>query len=161
MAKKGKEDEKAVTVKHQYGAADIPAMLDQVNAKIKSLKGDKEGNVRITSTLGPFGQISSIKDIDGLRAAYAYITAKCEKIEGFNDVFKSIDPSAKLGKYKENGHTLEQWQEEIKAQFSSITFDDQLKRLEAVKTELEKNLSKEDKLNATLQNIAGIMNFEI
>ena len=143
---------KAVTIDQ------VPSLLERVNEQIASLKGDREKRTRIGVDCGPFGVIGNIKDVNVLRAAYAHVTKKIEAVSSYDGVFKAIHPLIKLDAFTENGYTAKQWQEEILAQFGEVTFDDKISRLMAVKEELEKNLSAEHKLQASLNNIADILN---
>jgi hypothetical protein len=161
MTKIKKNTETGVALKSQFTQNDVPAMLEKVNEEISKLKGDKEKIVRISGALGPFGIVSSIKDIPTLVKAYSYITSKAKAYADSAEPFKSIDPSVKIPAFDENGASLKQWQEEILMQYREVTFESKLAKLKAVKEELEKNLSAEMKLAASLANIADILNFEV
>lgn len=150
----------ALSVSGQFDESKVPAMLDQVNAKIKSLRGGDTPPVRITNSLGNFGVISSIKDPATLRGAYAYITKKAEANDQFTPVFQKAVPSVKLPSFTENGHTLEQWQNEILTQYSAATNEQQLEKLEKIKTELEGLLSEQDKKAAKIANVARLLDME-
>ncbi len=156
MSKKGTK-ETGLSVAGQFTQSDIPKLLDGIQEKINQLKGDKEKAARITGELPLFGKISNIKDIDTLRAAYAYITKKTEAIESFNDAFKAVAPTAELSSYKEGGATVKQWQEEILTQYREVTFAEQLDKLEKAKQILQNNLSEELKLAASLQDVADLL----
>lgn len=154
-AKTGKSTE--VATKTQFTQSDIPFLLEKVNKQIKDLKGNRDKIVRINESLGNFGRINEIKDPQLLRGAYAYITKKAEANESYNSVFLEVDPSTKLDSFKEQGHSLKQWQDEILAQYAEVTYAGKLDKLQKVKEELEKNLSAEAKLAASLANIADII----
>lgn len=139
----------------------IPAMLEVINQKITNLKGDKEKAARVTGTLGAFGRVSDITNPDTLRDAYAYITRKGEAIEGYNEVFKKVAPTAKFNKYKEGGATVEQWQEEILTQYRDVTFKEELTKLQEAKKLLEENLSEELKFQARIQSVADLLSTEV
>lgn len=153
MAKK--KEEQGLSVKGQFTQADIPSLLEKVNAQIKELKGDREKAQRITGELGPFGKVSDITDLNTLRGAYAYIKKKTEAIHSYDDVFKKAAPLAKINPYKEGGASLEQWEEEIIMQYKEIAYKEQIEKLEKTKKALQDNLSAEAKLQATLADIAA------
>lgn len=155
MSKKATSTE--VAVASQFTQKDIPSLIEKVNEQISALKGDKEKNQRITGELPIFGKVSNISDVNTLRSAYAYIVKKYEAVNSFNDVFKSAAPTIKLNVYKEGDATLEQWKEEIMIQFKEVVFKEQLEKLEKVKTLLTNNLSEELKLQASLGEIANIL----
>lgn len=134
----------------------IPTLLEAVNAKILALKGDNEKDSRISRTLGSFGTISDITDINKLREAYAYITQKVKVIASHDKVFIASSPSTPLPVYKEGGVTVEVWQNEILTQYKSIVFKEELAKLEKAKQILQDNLSQKDKLAASLQDIANL-----
>lgn len=148
--------ETGVSVAGQFELANVPAYLEQVNAQIKALEGDKERGAKITESLGVFGVISGVKDPNVLRDAYAFISRKAQAAEEYKSVFQEIDPLTPIKEFKEKGHTVKQWQEEILAQYRSVTFDDKLSKLKEAKKLLEDNLSAEHKFQATMANIAEL-----
>lgn len=157
MSKENKSTGTEVATATQFTQKDIPSLIEKVNEQISALKGDKEKNQRITGEMPVFGKVSNITDVATLRAAYAYITAKYAAVTSHNDVFKTAAPTIKLDAYKEGNATLEQWQEEIMIQFKEVVFKEQLEKLEKVKTLLTNNLSEELKLQASLGEIANIL----
>ncbi len=136
---------------------DVPALLEQVKSQIKELKGNKESDARITGPLEMFGVISSIKDPEVLKGAYAFITKKCEAIDSYASVFEKENPGVKVNPAKVGGHTVKQWQDEILRQYREVTYEEKLNKLNQVKEKLEANLSEEAKLRASMADIADIL----
>lgn len=154
MAKKNQEV--AVITKEQITLENVPTLLEVVNKKISELKGNREKNARITESLGQFGTVSGIKDLATLRGAYAYVTKKLEAVNSFNDVFEEA-LGQKVEPARENGYTVEKWQEEILAQAQEITFATKLEKLEATRKILMENVSKEQKFQESMKDIMGLL----
>lgn len=157
MAKQDKNKETALSVKGQFSLENVPVMLEQVNAKIKALKGDKERAAKITESLAGFGKISDIKEPARLIDAYAFITRKAAAYKEFSDVFQAIDTLNKVKDFTESGHSLKSWQDEILAQYREVTFEAKLAKLEKAKQLLTENLSAEQKFIATMSDMADIL----
>lgn len=158
MSKDQKKKGSEVALKNQFSQADVPAMLEQVNAKIKELKGDENGDsARITAVLGNFGVISSITEPNILRSAYAYITSKGEANEKYSAVFQKEVPTVKLPSFTEGGYSVAAWQKEILTQFRHSTYKEQLDKMLKVKAKLESLLSEEHKVAAALNDIADLL----
>jgi len=152
-----KANSTAVSVSSKFTQADVPTLLEQVNAKIKELKGEESESVRITTGLGPFGLISSIKDPGVLIAACSYIRKKAAAYKELVPEFQDMVKSCKIPAFKEGGHSEEAWEKEIKLQFRSATFEAEIQKLTQIKTELESCLSEDMKLAAKLANISDLL----
>lgn len=157
---KTKNTETGLSVKGQFTLEQVPSMLDQVNAQIKALKGDKERSAKITESLGVFGRVQDIKEPGKLIDAYAFITRKANAYAEFLPVFQAIDPLSKLGSFKESGHSLQAWQDEITAQYREVTFQTKLDKLEKAKALLTENLSREQKFVASMSDIADLFDLK-
>lgn len=155
MAKKA-NNEVAVISPDQITLENVPTLLEVVNKKISELKGNREKNARITESLGQFGTVSGIKDLATLRGAYAYVTKKLEAVNSYNDVFADA-LGQKVEPAKENGYTVEKWQEEILAQAMEITFATKLEKLEQTRKILMENVSKEQKFQESMKDIMGLL----
>lgn len=144
-------------LKNQFTQADVPSMLEKVNQAISNLKGDKEEAVKISEALGNFGIIHNINDPAILIHAYNYITHKAKSYKEIMPVFENACPNIKVPEFKESGHSVTKWQEEIVRQYKVATYKEELEKLEQIKKELEDCLSTDDKLKAKLSNIAHIL----
>lgn len=145
-----------VSVKGQFTLEQVPDLLQKINDQIKALKGDKERAAKITEPLANFGRICDIKDPERLMDAYAFVTRKAAARAEFADVFQKIDPLTPLKGFTEGGHSLEQWQNEILAQYRETTFESKLSKLMEAKKILEDNLSREQKFVASMQNLQDL-----
>lgn len=141
---------------NQFSDAGVASMLETINAKIKSLEGDKEKSSRITGTLMGM-KVSDVKDTDTLRSLYAYITKKSESIKSFDDIFKAASPITSISEYKEGGANVKQWQAEIITQYREVTYKEELDKLKEAKKQLEECLSEEMKREAKLANVANLL----
>jgi hypothetical protein len=151
-----KKVETGVALANQFTLESVPALLEQVNAQIKKLKGDKERAAKITEPLCGFGKISDIKEPGKLIDAYAFITRKAKAHEEFVPIFQEIDSLTKIPAFTENGHSLQSWQDEIMAQYRETTFQTKLDKLEKAKALLTENLSREQKFAASMADIADL-----
>lgn len=156
MAKEEKTPEMGVSKAGQFTIEQVPDLLQQVNDKIKALKGDKERATKVSESLGVFGKISEITEPGKLIDAYSFITRKAAAYKEFVPVFQEMDPLTKLGEFKESGHSLKVWQEEITAQYREVTFQTQLDKLEKAKAILTENLSRDQKFNASMADLKDL-----
>jgi len=139
----------------QFTQADIPAMLETVVKKIKLLKKGVEDKPQTTGELDGFGKINDIKDVDTLIKAYSSVTnrQKC-----YDEAAKEMLPEGvKKPVFKLNGFSAEQWLADIKKRTVEVGFQQELAKLNKVKTKLEANLSAEAKLAKDLKDIANIL----
>ena len=150
-----KKQELAVITPSDITLENVPTLLARVNSEILKLKGNKDKAARITESLGNFGSVSSISDLDTLRGAFAYISKKLEAVNSYNQVFEDT-LGQKVGEAKENGYTLVKWQEEILAQAMEVTFSTKLEKLEKTRAILMENVSKEQKFQESMKDIAGL-----
>lgn len=154
---KVKSTDVAVITKDMITLENVPTLLEKVNSEISKLKGNRDKTAKITEALGNFGVVSSIKDLDTLRGAFAYVTKKLEAVNSFNPTFETA-LGQKVTEAKENGYTLEKWQEEILAQAQEVTFSTKLEKLEKTRTILMENVSKEQKFQESMKDIASLFN---
>ena len=139
----------------QFTQADIPKMLENVNAKILKLKGgpEKEAST-IGKTLDPFGEIANINTVDELIKAYSSVGAR-EKL--YKDAVKELKLKIKVPAFTIDGVAPAKWKDDIKIRIQEVAFKDQLASLEKIKSKLEENLSQEAKLANDLQEVNNIM----
>lgn len=132
----------------------VPDMLKLVNEKIAQLKGASDEGSRTSGNLEGFGNIKSIKDqVTLIKAASSVIG----RSKAYAEAAKEFEGMGDIPPFKIDGATTEQWLHDLKLQYSQVTFKEQLDKLKSVKAELEKHLSAEDKLNASLGNIRDIL----
>lgn len=152
-----KKQELTVITKDSITLENVPSLLERVNQEIQKLKGNKEKNARISESLGNFGRVTDIKDLNTLRGAYAYVTRKLEAVSAYDEVFE-VALGQKMDSSKENGFTAEKWQEEILAQAAEITFASKLEKLEKTRSILMENVSKEQKFQESMKDIVDLLN---
>jgi len=144
-----------VAVAGQFTQADIPNMLETVVAKIKLLKAGVEDKPQTTGELDGFGKINDIKDVGTLIKAYSSVDnrQKC-----YDEAAKEMLPEGvKKPTFKLNSFSAEQWKADIKKRTVEVGFQQELDKLNKVKTKLEANLSAEAKLAKDLKDIANIL----
>ena len=134
--------------------ADVPSLLSQVNEKIAQLKGVSDEGNRTSGKLEGFGNIRDIKDQSTLIKAYSSVLGRTK---AYAEAAKEFEGMGEVPAFKIDGSTADQWLHDIKLQYNQVTYKDQLEKLNAVKSELEKHLSAEDKLAASLGNIRDIL----
>lgn len=132
---------------------DIPSLLNIVNEKIKALKGDTSEDTRTDGKLPGIGNINDIDDPVELITAYASVEIR---EEGFDKAQESMKITEKR-KFKLGNYTGEAFKNDILKRYHEVTYKEQLEKLTSVKSELEKHLSKDDKLKAALGNIKDIL----
>jgi uncharacterized protein (DUF885 family) len=150
-----KEESTQLSTATQFTQADIPGMLETVVKKIKLLKKGVEDKPQTTEQLDGFGKINDIKDVDTLIKAYSSVTnrQKC-----YDEAAKEMLPEGvKKPVFKLNGFSADQWLADIKKRTVEVGFQQELAKLNKVKTKLEANLSAEAKLAKDLKDIANIL----
>jgi hypothetical protein len=153
MTKKKKETTVAL-----LGQNDVPTMLEQVNARIKAIKGELPEATHTTSNLPGFGKIAEIKTVDMLIKAASSVLGK---EAAYKAAAKEIIPEGiKTPQFKIEGSTAKQWLDDIKNRVVVVGHKEQLTKLNSIKTELEANLSAEAKLANSLAKIKGILTDE-
>lgn len=150
-----KNEETSLSVASQFTLEQVPTMLEKINAEIAKLKGDNEKSPVINEGLGVFGQIANITDHTVLIDAYSFITRKAAAYEENKGHFEEIE-GAKLGDFKEKGHSVKAWKDAIDAQYRKIRFDARLQKLEKAKDLLKENLSKEQKFQQSMADLADL-----
>ncbi len=151
--KKGVESQ-AVSVAGQLTEKNIPNLIAQIDVRLQQLVGDKEKDTRITGELQG-EKVSDVKDVMRLRELYTYIRKKSEAVAEDDAAFKAIAPTAKIGVYKEGGHTAEQWKAEILKQYRDVTFEAEVEKLKKAKKAFQDCLSEEAKREAKLKDAAS------
>lgn len=147
-----------VAVASQFTREGIPGMLEQVNEKIRQIKGgaDKKPSTVGTSFPG-VGEIRNITKMEDLIMLNGTITAK---EAAYKKSVTQLKLSIKVPEFKIAGIAPKVWREDIKMRIQEVAYEDQLNKLEKVKSELEANLSADQKLANSLQKIHDIMNEE-
>lgn len=156
MAKKATSKKHAVAVGNQFGLTqqDVPNLLDQVNAKIKELKGEDETAHQTTGELDGFGNIFNINNPADLIKAYSSVKGRFEAYKkAAAEMGIKNPPPFKLG-----DSTADKWLIDIAKCYRSATHKQELDKLVKVKERLETLLSEEDKIKNTLSSIADILN---
>ena len=137
-----KTSKNEVALGSQFTKEKVPAMLDQINEKIKDLKG---GSDKKPSTVGKVlpgfdSTIANITDLTTLISAAASISVRKE---GYEKAIKDLGIKTKAPKFTLEGVESEKWIEDIKLRYQEVEFKSQLDQLEEAKTILERNLSKD------------------
>ena len=149
-----KKNELAVNL-DSLGVEDIPEMLDLINKKINSLKGEfpTSGNINV-----PFPDYKLIKDINSLKDLVVIHSILSAKKEYYDKSQKVLFPKEDdFIPFSLEGYSFEEWEDEIKRRIIEVRFKEDLERLEKAKELLERNLSAKDKLRKDLQEVASIL----
>lgn len=134
----------------------IPAMLKIVTDQITTLKGGTSTST-IKVGLPGFGLVKDISDVESLVKAHSMLTAKSN---AYKNSLKALDLKATKYPFKEQGHTLSEWEKELKVRLNTVKNEQALRKLEEAKTILEDNLSQDMKLQAGLKKIQGLLKDE-
>ena len=156
MAKKPEKKKNEVTVGTQFNVTqqDVPRLLEQVNDKIKELKGGDECAHQTTGELEGFGNIFNITEPSKLIKAYSSVNSRAKAYtEAATAMCIENPPAFKIG-----DATAEKWLADITKCYKSATHKQELDKLIKVKDKLETLLSEEDKIKNTLTSIADILN---
>ncbi len=150
MAKETKST--AVAVQGQFSEASIQPMLEQINARISQLTGNKDKKSSFSGEING-EKLSEVKDVDQLQVLYAFITKKFEAIDANKSIFQAVSPTTKIKAFKEDGASLADIQQAILDRYAEVTFEAELSKLKETKKALEECLSEEAKKAAKLQNL--------
>jgi len=156
MAKKSTKSTKSeVSVKGQFTQENVPAMLEQVNKKIATLKG---GAGKEPSTSGKnlpgFGEIAKITNEAELIKAYSSVTGRAK---AYADAATAMKIKTKVPAFVLDGIAPAKWLEDITLRYQEVAFAQQITTLEKIKKTLEENLSAESKLANDLKKINDLM----
>jgi hypothetical protein len=145
-----------ITTQSKFTQADIPALLETVNSKIKELSKNNSTVPVITTGLPGFGPISQINDVMRLLQACSSIDGKLEAYN--NAANKYLPEGIKKPTFLIEGHSPAAWLEVITIKISEISHKKELDKLKSVKATLEANLSQEMKLANDLAKISELLN---
>jgi len=160
MAKGTKATSTGVAVKNQFSQSDIPALVEQLDKKIKALQGDNDESSIISGPIDQFGELKDIKEPMKLMEVYNYVTKKIEGVNGCSSIFQDAAPTIKVPTMKIAGATLPVLQKAILAQYKKATNAEELAKLKEAKKELESCLSEDMKVQAKLANVASILSLQ-
>lgn len=152
MAKK-KAATNAVAKNDQFDYAQVPAMLEQVRAKIKELKGDTEDANQTTGELEGFGNIFNITKPSDLIKAYSSVKGREAAYKSAAKDMKIKDaPAFKIGKAGAS-----KWYADINKCYKIATHKQELDKLAKIESELKGLLSEEDKRQSSMATIADLL----
>lgn len=160
MSKTSKNTETGLSTASTFGQKDIPNLVEQIDAKIKALEGDKDDSSTISGPIDMFGELKDIKDPMKLMEVYNYVTKKISGVNEFAPVFKAASPTSKIPTMKIAGATLEVLQKSILNQFKKAVSSEELAKLKKAKEELESCLSEDMKVQQKLKNVASILSLD-
>lgn len=145
-----------VSTQTKFTQADIPALLESVNSKIKELRKGESTIPVITQGLPGFGPIANLNDVMRLLQACASIDGK---VASYNaSVEKYLPEGIKKPALLIEGHSPSAWIEVITRKIAEISHKKELDKLLSVKATLEANLSQEMKLANDLAKISELLN---
>ena len=154
--KNAKKETTAVAV---LGQNDVPTMLEQVNAQIKSLKG---GLPNVTETTGQITGFGMVKDINSVSELIKCASSILGKESAYKNAAKVIlGDGFKVPVFTVNGMTVKSLIDHLKARVGVVYNQEKLKTLNKIKKTLEDNLTAEAKLANDLNKIAGMMDMDI
>ena len=137
---------------------DVPDMLKTVNQKTKELEGIEP---MPTTTDGhglqvgvKYGDIKGMDNEQALIRCYGCIMFEEQR---YIEAFKEMGIKEDMPEQILCGHTIKEWKNDILARYQFVSIKRQLAKMSEAKKELEKNLSKEDKLNNSLAKIQDIL----
>ena len=134
---------------------DVPGLLETVLAKIKAIKGDIPDKPKTEVELYGFGYISKITSLDELIKAHSSVS---NRKKAYDESAKNIVPEGiKTPVFKLNGHSASEWIEDIKNRAVLVARENELEKLEKVKTTLESHLSEELKLAKDLKDLSEML----
>lgn len=137
----------------------VPDLLEIVNERIKALQGTKTEKEPIKVELEHFGKIGSINSVGTLISAHSSLVNR-EKFynESAKVLFDDNYPNLKRPAFKVQGHSVNQWIEEIQQRVHYLVNKKELDKLKATKATLETHLSEEAKLAKDLAKIQQNLN---
>jgi len=153
---KTEKESVALSTQTKFTQADIPALLETVNAKIKELSKNDSTVPVITQGLPGFGPIANINDVMKLLQACSSIEGKMEAYNKAAD--KYLPEGVKKPAFIIEGHSPAAWIEVISIKIAEISHKKELDKLKSVKATLEANLSQEMKLANDLAKISELLN---
>jgi hypothetical protein len=153
-----KQENVAIATQSKFTQADIPALLETVNNKIKELSKNDSTVPVITTGLPGFGPIANINDVMKLLQACSSIDGKVEAYNKAGD--KYLPEGVKKPSLVIEGHSPAAWLEVITIKIAEISHKKELDKLKSVKATLEANLSQEMKLANDLAKISELLNEE-
>lgn len=134
----------------------IPAYVEQINAKLRELQGNNNEEARIDKPLGNFGVIKNVTTAESLVHAYSYITSKARRYEELAPHFREVS-KVKVPPFKEEGFTLEQWQKEIDLQYRIVVNQKEIEKFTKYRDAMTELMSEEDKKRAKLQQLSEML----
>jgi len=160
MAKKSVKTETGVSTTtakdlSMLTAADVPALLATVVAKIKELKGGIPKETKTTGDLPGFGKITDIQSVELLVQAHSMVVNK-ERV--YNESATALGVDSKKYPFRIGGSAASSWVTDINGTINIVKNKVELEKLDKIKTTLEANLSAESKLARDLASIAALIN---
>lgn len=134
-------------------ATNVPAIINALDEKLKSLSHVTDSNYRTAGKLEGIGDIKTMTSIDELIKAYSVI---CSKEQAYNAAALDLG----LSEFKEFtlfGHTREDWKLDIKLRMDLITHKDTLEKINNYKSKFEKFLSVDDQKTMLLNELANFL----
>lgn len=150
--------ETTLSVAGQFTQADIPALLQKVEAQIKALTKGKEEKTNITNPLEGIGEISKIEDVSNLIKAYSSVSGREEHYQ--KAAKECLPEGVSVPVFKLSGHSASEWKNFIKERILEVSHKKELEKLRKIKQKLEENLSQEAKLAKDLAEISQILTKE-
>ena len=156
MTKKAKEATKEVAVVREFSQANIPTMIEEINAKIQQLSpsGESDGTASMGGKkLTGFGVLDDISTVESITKAHSSVVAKGE---AYAASAKELGVDTKKYPCKIDGYAPASWAKALSSRLNRVRNKVELKRLKEAKKLLEDNLSANDKLARDLAKIAAL-----
>jgi len=156
MAKKSKKTTETGLSTVVYTQDDVKTMLDQVTKTIANIKGGS-GEIENTKgvSFGEYGEIRSISSLENLIRAHSALSNRRDLYTVSGKLLAG--KGMKFPPFKIDGHTFDQWEKDIKAQYITVAQKDKLAALEKMQKALSERLSEEQKLSNTMGEMADLM----
>ena len=136
----------------------VPKMLNTVSGKIEEIEKMilksivTEGHVLQMAV--NYGSINSMDNEVALIRCYASVM---QDENTYKSAFKEMGIKGKMPVLVLCGHSTEEWKKDILTRYEQLALEKQLIKLLTAKIELEKNLSKKDRLKDSMSKIHQIL----
>ena len=157
MTKKAKEVEATeVATVDQFSQQSIPAMIAQVNAKIKQLSpaGSSDADAKMGDRkISGYGRLDDISTVENIVKVHS---AMKEKNRAYTESAKTLGVDLKKYPIQIDGYSPKTWIKALENRLTRVKNKVELAKLMEAKKLLEANLSAEDKLAKDLAKIQGM-----
>lgn len=134
--------------------AKIPAFIEQIDAKLASLKSMAETTYKTSGKVDTFAEnLKEAKEVDTIIKMFSAILGRKEM---FDKAQTALNVKS-TKEFKYNGHTLEEWKSDCEFRIAVVTEHETRERLQKAKEMATTLLSDEDKKALAMKQLVDLL----